>query len=364
MPDEKGLSEQMALSKKAKTILLIVGIVVLAFIAGGSVLSYLLTPKLITANGFAMSTYINQQIYMNDSRKADALASDMMTELAVFEDRLSMYRAQSEISSINDNAGVAPVAVSEETYALIKKAIGYCEQSDGMFDITIAPVTKAWGINSDAPRVPSQEELQALKELVNYRDVLLDDTARTVMLKKSGQAIDLGAVAKGEACNIAHTLYAKRGTPAGLISIGGNIMVMGKKPGGKDFVVGVRDPRGAPNEVIATVRLTDEVLSTSGDYERFFKQGGKSYHHIMDPSTASPAETDLMSVTVICEDGMYADFLSTWLFMLGKGGALARFDDLNAGVVAVDKEKNVYVSPRLADALTPALNKGYTFHIG
>ncbi len=350
--------------KKLNTkVIILVCTVGLLLVAGVSLIISLNTPKAVSTSGFAMSTYIDQQLYSKDTSAANAVMSDTMSMLTAFENRLSMYITGSEISDINANAGIKPVQVSEHTFTLIKKAVQYCEMSGGLFDITIAPVTKAWGVNSDNPRVPPQSELDELKKLVNYKDVLLDEAAQTIMIKNKGQAIDLGAVAKGEACNQVRDLYLSKGITTGLLSIGGNIMVIGEKPGGKDFVIGVRDPRGAPNETIGTVKLTDTTLSTSGDYERVFEKDGKYYHHIMDPKTAAPAETDLMSVTIISREGSYADFLSTYLFLLGRDKALALFDKLKVGVIAVDKNYNVYLSDSAKAIFTPSDNPNYTYHL-
>ncbi len=350
------------MNKKGFVLALLGGVFVI-LIAVISIIGDVFSVKLITGNGFAMSTTIDQQIYTRGVSKGNQIISQTMSALKTFEDRFSLYRAESEISKINENAGVGYVEVSEQTFALIKKAVSYCALSNGVFDITIAPVTQAWGVNSDAPRVPSEQELDNLKALVNYNDILLNEQNHSVMLRNKGQSIDLGAVAKGEACNIARELYLQNKVSAALLSIGGNIVVTGEKPNNSDFVIGIRDPRGTQIEVLGKVRLTDEVLSTSGDYERVFEQDGKRYHHIMDPSTAAPAETDLMSVTAICEDGMYADFLSTWLFLLGRDEVLRRMDTLDAGIVAVDKDYNVYVSQGLRNVFTPSENSAYTYHL-
>lgn len=350
------------MNKKGFVLALLGGVFVI-LIAVISIIGDVFSVKLITGNGFAMSTTIDQQVYTRSVSMGNQIISQAMSELKTFEDRFSLYRTESEISKINENAGVGYVEVSEQTFALIKKAVSYCALSNGVFDITIAPVTRAWGVNSDAPRVPSQQERDALRALVNYNDILLNEQTHSVMLRNKGQSIDLGAVAKGEACNIVRDLYLQNKVSAALLSIGGNTMVTGKKTSGADFVIGIRDPRGTQIEVLGTVRLTDEVLSTSGDYERVFEQDGKRYHHIMDPSTAAPAETDLMSVTAICEDGMYADFLSTWLFLLGRDEALRRMDAIDAEIVVVDKDYNVFVSQGLREVFTPSQNSAYTYHL-
>ncbi len=350
------------MNKRGK-ILVIGAAVLVVLIAAVSFASNWFSIKLVTGNGFAMSTYIDQQVYTKNLSRGNAIINDTMSALKRFEDRLSMFDSDSEIAKINQNAGVSFVAVSAHTFELLQKTVSYCELSGGLFDITIAPVTQAWGISGDSPRVPAKDELETLKTLVNYKDILFDEQTSSVMLRNKGQAIDLGAVAKGEACNIVRDLYLQNEVQAGLLSIGGNILVVGQKPKTGGFVIGVRDPRGAQNEVIGTIRLTDEVLSTSGDYERVFEQNGLRYHHIMDPATAAPAETDLMSVTVVCEDGAYADFLSTYLFLLGRDAVIEKMHAMDIGIVAVDKQYNVYISPGLHEPFTKAENSAYTYHL-
>lgn len=169
--------------------------------------------------------------------------------------------------------------------------------------------------------------------------------------------MDLGAIAKGAAADRAREAVSDLSV-SGYISIGGNLMVVGKKPNGKDFVMGIRDPRGEANEYIASLEMDGYCMSTTGDYERYFMEDGVRYHHIIDPFTGKPSDSDLISVTVLSRDGTMADFLSTYLFLLGTDGLSEHLDEKEYWVVAVDKDKNVYMSAGMGDWVKPNSQKG------
>lgn len=348
----------MKKSIKISLVILLLGVIIT-----GVVVYDALKVKKFSISGFAMTSVIDQTLYGTDKRELSKISQQTFTELDKFEKEFSMYIEGSDIYKINEGAGSKKAQVSPYTADLLMRAKAFSAQSNGNFDITVAPATLAWGVNSDNPRVPSNDELQKIIELIDYNSIEINAENNTVFLKNAGQGIDLGAVAKGEACNIVRDVYKQNGVTAGLISIGGNIMVMGEKPDGKSFVIGVRDPRGTQNDYVGTLAINNTVVSTSGDYERLFKKDGKSYHHIMNPATAAPAESDLMSVTVVCSDGARADYMSTALFVGGLNYAKTFMQgaDKPYGVIAIDKEYNVYVSENLKQSFKPNENAPYNF---
>lgn len=180
---------------------------------------------------------------------------------------------------------------------------------------------------------------------MDYCDILID--GNRAMLRNPGQAIDLGAVAKGAACTIIRQVAQEYEIKTGYVSVGGNLIVLGKDPQGEDFRFAIRDPQGEASEYIATLSLTGSTMATTGAYERWFEQDGKRYHHIIDPRTGYPAESDLLSVSVISEDGMLADCMSTALFIEGKQAALQRMQEEAYQLVIVDTDGNIYYSPSL-----------------
>lgn len=308
---------------------------------------------------FIMDTFIEQRWYGENAQKT---YDDITSALREIEGSLSLYVEDSEISRLNAAAGKHPVALSDDCYSLLKEAAEYCGQSGGLFDITIAPLTLVWGITDDEPDIPDDDEIIAAQQLVNYRDIIFDDGAGTVMLAREGMSIDLGGIAKGMAAGKMRR-YAEENGVSGFLSIGGNMMVCGKKPDGGDFVIGIRDPRGDQSEFIATVTLDGLTMATTGDYERYFEKDGVRYHHVLDPFTGRPSESDLISVTVISENGTLADCLSTSIFLQGSGALESYLNRDDCMIAAVTKDKEVYISPALGDRLKINSQKTeYRFH--
>ena len=303
-------------------------------------------PERYSLASYAMSTIVEQKAY---GRNAQEAMQAVESAFADFENRLSLYREDSEICAINAAAGQEPIAVSADTFALLKQAKELSLASDNAFALTIAPLSLAWGITSDTPRVLSQEEIDALLPLVDDKDILLEEDGHTVLLRRAGQALDLGGVAKGTACNVARELYAKYGVDSAVLSIGGNVYVRGVKPDGSRYRIGFRDPTSDASASIASITMQDAVFAVSGGYERYFEQDGVRYIHIFDPKTGAPAKSDIVSVGVIDTDGTVADFYSTTLYVWGKEKALAFLSSEKNGML-LDQENHLYVSKALQDS--------------
>ena len=298
---------------------------------------------------FIMDTFVEHRWY---GKNAQQTYMDINQKLRDIEVELSWYYPESDISKLNQAAGKHPVALSDECYSLLKEAVSYCELSDGIFDITVAPLTKVWNVTAKEPKVPSDTEIEAAKQLVNYKDIIFNDADKTVMLAKDGMSIDLGGIAKGYAAGAVRSIAEQNGVE-GYVSIGGNIMMNGKKPDGSDFIIGVRDPRGDASEYIATVHLDGLIMATTGDYERYFEQDGVRYHHILDPFTGRPSNSDLMSLTVFSENGTLADCFSTLIFLKGSEGLPQYLERDDCMIIAVTKDKDVYISSSLRDRVKP-----------
>lgn len=346
------------MKQKTKTILL--GTVVLGLLVGIVLAArwYQQEYQLAVSTSFVMDTVVEQKLYGRNSQQAVA---EIERRLQQYEQQYSMYIEDSQVSQINKNAGEKYTAVSTECLELLERSILVSQEFDGLFDITIAPLTQLWGISSEEPHVPLQEEIDQAKALVNYRDILID--GNQVMLRNEGQAIDLGAVAKGASCDIVREVAAEYGIKTGYASIGGNLVVLGDDPDGQPYQFAIRDPQGDASEYIATLSLTGKTMATTGGYERWFEQDGKRYHHVLDPRTGYPSESDLLSVSVISEDGLLADCLSTALFVEGKEAALERMQREDYQLVIVDTKGNIYYSPSLEGNLQPNSQnaRGYQF---
>ena len=300
-----------------------------------------------TGELFIMSTYVTQQVYGEHADEAIHAVNEL---LEAYDATFSLYKEDSEINRINQNAGTA---VSEETFSLIQKAKQYSESSGGLFDLTVAPLSTLWGINSENPRVPSDEEIAAALNLVDYRDVILEESEQTVYLKREGMAIDLGGIAKGFFCEKIEEIYRQYDVSSALVSIGGNIYTYGQKPDGESYRLGIRNPNDLNgSSIMGILSSHDEVVSTSGAYERYFEQDGMLYHHILDLETGFPAQSDLLSVTVICKDGGLADFLSTTLYLEGRKAISSYLNSEQFQVIVIDQNNQVYISPSLKERFT------------
>lgn len=298
---------------------------------------------------YLMSTTI-RQLQVCGSRNQQAVEA-VNARLAELDQMLSLYQEDSDIDRINQSAGQAPVRVNEYTFTLLSAAKEYCERSEGLFDITIAPLTTLWGIGSDHARVPEPAELDAALALVDHRALILDEAEQTAFLQEPGMAIDLGGVAKGYMAAAIGEIYEEYGVTGAIVSIGGNICTYGEKPNGDGYVLGIRDPLGrSESSILGTLQTGDTVVATSGAYERYLEQDGTIYHHILDPKTGYPAKTDLLSVTVISPDGGLADYLSTVLFMAGSEAIESYRNHEDFQVIVVDAEKRVHLSDSLKDA--------------
>lgn len=263
-------------------------------------------------NLFAMDTYMTFKAYGPDAEKALDYAVNKVSEL---EKLLSVTDENSEIYKINSNSG-SSVTVSDTVTDLINESVKFGNQTDGAFDISIYPVAKEWGFTTGDYKVPKQEILDSLLENVGYDKIGVDAENSTVTLLE-GMKIDLGGIAKGYAGQQAADLLRSSGVKSAIINMGGNVQTVGSKYDSTDWKVAIKDPNDE-NKYIGYVTVSDKAVITSGGYERYFKDDdGNIWWHILNPKTAYPADSGIVSVTVIGDDGMMCDVLSTSLFVMG-----------------------------------------------
>lgn len=277
-----------------------------------------------------------------EGTEAEAAVQESFVRLQELEGILSNYEEGSDAARLRDSAGSgAWVKVSPEMYHLLEISQRYSQLTDGAWDITAAPLVKLWGIGTDKARVPEPSEIEQVRGKVDWHKLELDgrDSARLLV---PGMELDMGGIAKGYALDEVRKIYAKHGIEKGLINLGtSSIYGLGMNKEGQPWRIGLRHPRreGA-GSLMATAEVTDEALSTSGDYERFFEVEGVRYHHIIDPRTGYPAwcgketapASRPVSVLVVIEGGepdcgMKSDLLTTALFVLGKDKGEALLTD-------------------------------------
>jgi len=237
----------------------------------------------------------------------------------------SEWRSTSPLSEVNTSAG-QPVPVPEDLRTLLHRGVAIGEMTGGAFDITWGALWGLWDFSAEEPRVPQAEEVARRAALVDYRRVEIDDGGGTVRLARQGMVLGLGGIAKGWALDRSVLALLDAGVSHFSLSAGGQVVVGGLK-GDRPWRVGIRDPRGKPDDYFAIVEASNVSVSTSGDYERFFVEEGVRYHHILDPRTGMPAR-GLRSVTVITPDATLADALSTALMVMGVEAGLALVERL------------------------------------
>lgn len=261
---------------------------------------------------FLMGTVVNEKIY--GASDPDALIGDIEDRIAECENEISWRIEGSSAFSLN-NTGHAEFSDAKNLLDAMK---GLYEESDGRFDITIGKVSTLWNIGTDDAKVPTNEEIENALGFVDGSKIKIDNNSVSC---GDGQFIDLGAVGKGYACDIAREVLQKSDAKGACIAVGGSVLVYGKRGNRDKFTVAVRDPDGSVNDYVGTIEVTDCVVSTSGDYEHILEEDGVRYHHILDTETGYPVgfpgEAELKSVTVICDSGLMSDALSTACFACG-----------------------------------------------
>lgn len=294
----------------------------------------------VSGTGFAFDTIISITIY--DNNKSDVL--DACFDLCeTYESLFSATREDSEVWKIN-HSDASPVPVSFETASLIQSALLWCEKSNGALDLTMLPIAEEWRVSEQMTRmsensdyeyyIPDASRLNALLEHVNYKNVVIsdengnvtaydeelsDEHSYRVQLLDAEAAIDLGFIAKGYIADKLKEFMLSQGIESGVISLGGNVLLIGEKPDHSPFNIGIQKPFGNAGEVITTVQKTDTSVVSSGCYERYFSDSadGRIYHHIFDTTTGEPVWNGLYGVTVICDSSLQGDALSTYCYILG-----------------------------------------------
>jgi thiamine biosynthesis lipoprotein len=274
--------------------------------------------------------------------------------IAEIESRMTINKGGSEVDLVNEAAGIHPVKVTADVLNVITAGLKYSEDGDGAFDVTIAPLVKLWGIGSDSARVPDPSEIRSALSRIGYRDLLVNEKESTVFLKRKGMGIDLGSVAKGYAADEVVRVLKERGVTAALVDLGGNILTMGKKPGGAQWRIAIQNPDEARGTMIGYVDVPGGSVTTAGTYERYFMKEGKRYFHILDARTGYPAWNGLSAVAIWAPDSITADGYDTLVFTLGLERGKKLVESMNGAIEAVfiTDAKQVYVTPGLTSRFT------------
>lgn len=299
---------------------------------------------------FALDTIITFKIYDSDKDKAENTISLLKDTITRLESSLSATKKGSDVYNINHSSG-EKVYVSEATATLIKTACEISESCGGAFDISVYPLVKLWGFDKKEYKVPTQSEISDVLADVNFRNITIEDNSVTV---KKGMSIDLGAIAKGYISNCVYDVMKSEKIERGIVNLGGMVVTYNSDESQSDWEIGVEYPD--TGELFGKLSGKYTFTVTSGAYQRYFEENGVRYHHIIDPKTGSPAQSDISSVTVLGDDGTYCDALSTALFVMGVEDSLKYLKthsdesgNMHSFIILNSNKDKLYISSDLAD---------------
>lgn len=296
---------------------------------------------------FAMDTYMTVTAYGDNAQKG---VTDAVAEIQRLDNLLSIGKEDSEISKLNKSGSAA---LSDDTAVMVTKALDLYKSTGGAFDITVLPLMELWGFTTQEYYVPTEDEIQSTLQRVGADKLTWDESTKTLTLGNK-QEIDLGGIAKGFTSSRIMEIFKQDGVTCGMVSLGGNVHLLGTKQDGSAWRVGIQDPDNT-DDMLGVLQANDCAVITSGAYERNFEKDGVTYHHIIDPATGKPSNSGLTSVTIVSKDGTLADGLSTSLFVMGKDKAIAYWkqhaDEFDT--ILVDKDRNVYITEGIAGNFSP-----------
>lgn len=288
-------------------------------------------------------------IVANDSLTAEQNINEVIAEISRIENLISDWKPDSQISEVNQNAGIKPVKVDREVFELTQRAIRFSEITNGGFDISFAAMDRIWKFDGSMTEMPTEEAIKKSVAKVGYKNIILDSVNSTIFLKLKGMKIGFGALGEGYATDKCRTMMIAKGIKAGIINGSGDMSTWGTQPNGEDWKIGITNPF-KPEKLLAVVPLNEGAVTTSGNYEKYVVFNGKRYSHIINPATGYPA-TGLCSVSIFGPNAETANGLSTSIMVLGKDYGLLllqKFPDYSCVMIAdngkVIKSKNFKVS--------------------
>ncbi|KGK90451.1 hypothetical protein DP73_07375 [Desulfosporosinus sp. HMP52] len=272
-----------------------------------------------------------------------------MGKMTTLDQACNIYSLDSELTALNQAAGEKPVPLSDDTFFLIQRSLEAAKLTKGIFDPTIGPLVQLWQKAKSLETLPTSEEIRKVLILVDYKKVILNPDLKTAFLPTTGMSIDLGGIAKGYAVEQAINSLNQAGISSAMVIAGGNIGTINTKPDGTPWRVGIKDPQ-QPDCIIGYLEPSNQVVDTSGNYERYFTQEGKKYGHVLNPRTGRPTN-GFASCTILTDSPTMADALSTTLLILGTEGLTLINDLPNTQALLIDSDGLQFMSDGLKDLL-------------
>ncbi|MFQ5544073.1 MAG: FAD:protein FMN transferase [Nitrospiria bacterium] len=284
------------------------------------------------------------KVFSPKKRQAEEAIAAAFSEAVRLENRLSIFKPESDFSQVNAAAGKHAVQVSSDVMEVLRWGMEVTRITEGAFNMAVGPAMDLWGF-IDKKHIPNQKERSSLEALMHPENIVVEEKLQTVFLGEKGMKIDAGGIGKGFIAERMKAVLKDFGVTSGIIAIAGDIALFGTKPNGNPWRIGIQHPRHK-EKTIAEIDLSDRFISTSGDYERFFTKNGKIYHHILNSETLLPAR-NCQSVTVISDNGAFSDALSTGIFVMGPKHGMSLLEKWLGEGVIIDREGRVSVTPSL-----------------
>ncbi|WP_026725829.1 FAD:protein FMN transferase [Flavobacterium sasangense] len=281
----------------------------------------------------------------------DSVQGNLFSDLAIaevkrIENLISDWIPTSQISKVNQNAGISPVKVDKEVFDLVERANKISKLTSGAFDISYASMDRIWKFDGSMKEMPTEEAIRKSVEKVGYQNIILNSKDTTIFLKNKGMKLGLGGIGQGYIADKIKVLLQEKGCNSGLVNVSGDINTWGKQPNGNTWTVGIVNPMNK-NKVFATFPLDDSAVETSGSYEKYVTFNGKRYSHIIDPRTGYPA-SGIISVSVFAKQTELADALATGIFVMGVEVGLDLVNQLKGvGCIIVDDKGGIHVSKNI-----------------
>lgn len=348
------MKQTLSLPSLKKWVMIVCAVLILMTAILSAMLLFPQNSQGYEATTWAMGSYVQQTLYGGDEETTATKTSTFVTEL---ENLISWRVADSDIEKLNSAAGTEWLELDERTIQVLEQALSVAESTDGAYDPTILPVSALWNFDAEEPTLPDDEQIQRFLPFIGYEFLRINTEDNTASLRNHGNGVDLGGIGKGAACDIALDVYSQSDITGGIIAVGGSVGVYGSKPDGTDWRISVRDPEGKLTDGLGVVSLDEGCISTSGSYEKTFTENDVTYHHLLDAKTGYPAESGLVSVTVVHQSGAISDALATACFVMGMEKSLPVLKELGASALFIDEDHHITVAGELNFELT---GSGYT----
>lgn len=300
------------------------------------------TKKPIERTDFMLGTICSIKIY---NKSDESILDKGFDKIKDIENKMSLNIKESDVYKLYELSGKEPLKVSDDTFKVLKMGKEFGDISNGHFDITIGPLSKLWNIGTPEAKVPTEDELKETLPLIDYSKLTLDEKNKTAKLENDGMMVDLGGIAKGYAADEVAKVLKENGVKNAIINLGGNVFTLGKSTNNTEWNIGIQNPFEGRGDAVGSVKVENKSIVTSGIYERYVEENGKKYHHILNPKTGYPYDNEIAGVTIITDESILGDALSTTVFSLGLHEGL---DFINkrkdAEAIFITKDNKIYLS--------------------